>query len=131
MKPFNLEEAKAGKAVCTRDGRKVRILAFDVKIPEYPIAAAISLSDCDGKETIHSYSLEGTFYHDGEPSNNDLMMNSEKRRGWIGILRPSPVLCGIANTTPIFATKEDIDDFIFRFNYTKHIILIKQIEWEE
>ena len=29
MKPFNLEEAKAGKPVCTRDGRDVRIVCFD------------------------------------------------------------------------------------------------------
>lgn len=25
-KPFNLEEAKAGKSVCTRDGQEVRII---------------------------------------------------------------------------------------------------------
>ena len=25
FKPFNLEQAKAGKPVCTRDGRKARI----------------------------------------------------------------------------------------------------------
>lgn len=38
MKPFNLEEAKAGKPVCTRDGRKVNILRFDLNNP-YPIIA--------------------------------------------------------------------------------------------
>lgn len=29
MKPFNLEEAKAGKPVCTRTGHDVRIICFD------------------------------------------------------------------------------------------------------
>lgn len=29
FKPFDLEAAKAGKPVCTRDGRKVRIISFD------------------------------------------------------------------------------------------------------
>lgn len=29
MKPFNLEEAKAGKPVCTRDGRRVEIISFE------------------------------------------------------------------------------------------------------
>ena len=32
MREFSMEEAKAGKAVCTRDGRRVRILCFDLKI---------------------------------------------------------------------------------------------------
>ena len=31
MRKFNLEEAKAGKAVVTRTGRPVRILCFDAK----------------------------------------------------------------------------------------------------
>lgn len=29
MKPFNLEEAKAGKPVCNREGNDVRIICFD------------------------------------------------------------------------------------------------------
>lgn len=29
MKPFNLEEVKAGKSVCNRDGNDVRIICFD------------------------------------------------------------------------------------------------------
>ena len=31
FKPFNLEQAKAGKPVCTRDGRKARIGEEDRK----------------------------------------------------------------------------------------------------
>lgn len=30
LKPFDLETAKAGKPVCTRDGRKARIICFDM-----------------------------------------------------------------------------------------------------
>lgn len=33
MKPFNLEEAKAGKPVCTRAGLPVRIIDYDALIP--------------------------------------------------------------------------------------------------
>ena len=29
MKPFNLEEAKVGKPVCTRNGRRVEIISFE------------------------------------------------------------------------------------------------------
>lgn len=31
LKPFDLEAAKQGKPVCTRDGRKARIVCFDLK----------------------------------------------------------------------------------------------------
>lgn len=38
MKPFNLEEAKAGAKVATNDKRKVRTLSFDAK-GVFPIVA--------------------------------------------------------------------------------------------
>ena len=41
MKPFDLEEAKAGKPVCTRDGRKVEIISFEHPIKGYPILAKV------------------------------------------------------------------------------------------
>jgi hypothetical protein len=36
IKPFDLEAAKNGAPVCTRDGRDVRIVCFDTK-GTYPI----------------------------------------------------------------------------------------------
>ena len=41
LKPFNLEEAKAGKPICTRDGRKARIICYDKKGDSDPIIALI------------------------------------------------------------------------------------------
>ena len=70
MKPFNLEEAKAGKPVCTRDGRKVRIICFDRK-DNTPIVEILQCVHNDGK----------CFHYD--TSNNDLMMLPEKKEGWI------------------------------------------------
>lgn len=40
LKLFDLEAAKAGRPVCTRDGRKVRIVSFDMK-DKRPIVALI------------------------------------------------------------------------------------------
>lgn len=51
LKPFDLEAAKAGKPVCTRDGRKARIICFDAKCNK-PIVALIY--DCN-KETVLQY----------------------------------------------------------------------------
>lgn len=41
LKPFDLEAAKAGKPVCTRDGRKARIVCYDRKSENYPILALV------------------------------------------------------------------------------------------
>lgn len=46
LKPFSLEAAKAGKPVCTRDGRKARIICFDSKWR--PIVALVT--ECNGEE---------------------------------------------------------------------------------
>ena len=61
-KPFNIEEAKAGAKVVTRDGRNVRILCFDCKAGNEPIIAEIEnpvtktwfieFFDSDGKQGI-------------------------------------------------------------------------------
>ena len=40
LKEFNLEAAKSGKPVCTRDGRKARIICFDAK-GDKPIIALV------------------------------------------------------------------------------------------
>ena len=49
LKPFNLEEAKQGKPVCTMDGRKARIICFDRRLfyknVSYPILALVECSD--------------------------------------------------------------------------------------
>lgn len=41
FKPFNLEQAKAGKPVCTRDRHKARIICFDAKLKNYSIVALV------------------------------------------------------------------------------------------
>lgn len=50
MKPFDLEEAKAGKPVCTRDGRKVEIISFEHPIKGYPILAKVFFCKDDYEE---------------------------------------------------------------------------------
>lgn len=46
MKPFDLELAKQGKPVCTRDGRAVRILCYDfISVEDTPIIALVRTSE--------------------------------------------------------------------------------------
>ena len=81
-KLFNLEEAKAGKPVCTRDGRKARIICFDAK-GDYPI---IALIDDTTKETNLHYTVNGRA-HAYTESDYDLMMLPEKKEGWVNVYK--------------------------------------------
>lgn len=69
MKPFDLEAAKNGAPVCTRDGRKARIVCFDREVTNHEI---IAILDDNGK-SIKSYGLDGLWDKDNL-SPNDLMM---------------------------------------------------------
>ena len=77
LKPFDLEAAKAGKPVCTRDGRKARIIAFDAK-GDKPIIALVEMGTA---ETPNNYPIDGKAVSAKEAS-CDLMMLPEKKEGW-------------------------------------------------
>ena len=83
LKPFSLEAAKAGKPVCTRDGRKVRIICFDRKDVR-PIVALIK-SD-NGDEGVYYYYADGLNLNN-YPSVFDLMMLPEKKEGWVNVYK--------------------------------------------
>lgn len=78
MKEFNLEEAMAGKPVCTRDGIPARILCWD-RSGIHPIVALVKIPQ-QLDEEIYTYSLKGE-YVVGKIHYLDLMMASEKKEG--------------------------------------------------
>ena len=55
--PFDLEAAKQGKPIYTRDGRKARIICFD-RINARPILALVSSTDGKG-EDVFDYFVSG------------------------------------------------------------------------
>lgn len=59
------------KPVETKDGRKVRILATDLKRSDYPVVAAVMHDN--GKESIEQYTADGHFYASGSASDEDLV----------------------------------------------------------
>lgn len=75
MKPFNLDEAKQGAEVITRDGRKVKILTFSRRNNDYPIVALV---DYGKEDAVHMYTIDGYFNKDKEQSRFDLMMENTK-----------------------------------------------------
>ena len=87
LKPFDLEKAKGGKPVCTRDGRKVRIICFDAKRKDNRgIVALVPSKDegYEGTDDIITYPINGN-YHGGHENDGDLMMLPEKKIGWVNV----------------------------------------------
>lgn len=118
LKPFDLEAAKAGKPVCTRDGRKVRIICFDAECNK-PIVALIY--DCN-KETVFQYLKSGRFFVD-QIDKYDLMMLPRKKEGWLNIYKDfEDTVCCVYPTE-----KEALEDGETEKDYITTI----KIEWEE
>lgn len=88
MRKFNLEEAKAGKPVCTRDEMKVRIVCFDAKSidNDFPILALVDYGD---GELDFRYNIDGRIYKEesiaAEEDPTDLFMAPEHHIGWVNI----------------------------------------------
>ena len=84
MKPFDINLAKQGHPVCTRDGRPARVICWDCKSSigedKTPIVALIQLSD--GGEYPYCYYKNGLFT-DRHTDKRDLMMASVKHEGWV------------------------------------------------
>lgn len=133
MKEFDLEAAKAGKKVMTRDGRNVRIVCFDCKDPLKPIVALVEKTVVYEyperhekiEEDIVKYSPKGK---DGD-MNNDLVMASEKKEGYVNLFK-SPTM--IYSGQSVFET-EDEAKHSAALHVDRNIIYLDtiKIEWEE
>lgn len=120
LKKFDLEAAKAGKPVCTRDGRKARIICFDRKLlfkgVSYPIIALVE--DTAKEETVYGYNEKGkVIIEDDATYKDDLMMLPQKKEGWV-----------IIHKEAIY--DKETAEKIAR-ETTANVIRIQKIEWEE
>lgn len=122
LKPFDIQKAREGNPVCTRDGRKARIICFDKKDNQCPIVALVDYYDRKDGEAVTTYTNEGFFCIDKKHP-NDLMMCPVKRTGYINIYDNNRVC------KQIFETEGEAK---IAGNSTpdKYIQTIK-IEWEE
>ena len=75
MKPFNLESAKEGKKVVTREGRNVRLVSFNNDNPRYPIVGIIEHNDCD---EVNVYTIAGMHLALGGEHDHDLFMADDE-----------------------------------------------------
>ena len=126
MKKFNLEEAKAGKPVCTRDGRKARILAFDLKGYNGRSIVAAVTDKKDNCEITPSFYSDGRLYKDSITS-TDLMMATKKKKGWINVYKTMVYKNGAAVSRYIYETEE----LAKQNSVDKDYIGTFPVEWEE
>ena len=115
LKPFDLETAKAGKPVCTRDGRKARIICFDMNSFNNHIIVAL-ITEENETESIYSYTSDGKWKE--TKTENDLMMLPEKKEEWINIYEDMVMYASEEEAKMGIATER---------NY----IATAKVEWEE
>lgn len=127
MKEFDLEKAKSGAPVCTRDGRPARIICWDFTevelMREYKIIALIDYGDY---EKIEMYNCAGESRTRHEKGKNNLMMAPVKREGWINICKDE---YGVPVTIErIWKSEESARNAA---NGDESYIATAKIEWEE
>lgn len=119
MKDFDIELAKKGHPVCTREGKPVRILTFDMKTEYYPIVAII---DMGGAECVATFTTKGLC---GKMKcSNDLMLVTTKHEGWVNIY------CGIYGHflgREIWPSEEEA----LRHSQEGTRVATIKVEWEE
>jgi len=74
MRAFNLEEAKAGKPLVTRDGRDAKFIAH---VPECTMTNRI-IALISGKSVVFEYSEKGIYVGGDGKSGKDLFMKTKK-----------------------------------------------------
>lgn len=82
MKPFDLEAAKSGAPIVTRDGREARFIAHVPEFDEeYRVIVQIS-----GKSVAVSFCENGALIMN-EETPDDLFMKPQKRTVWVNIVK--------------------------------------------
>lgn len=87
MKPFDLEAAKRGEPVQTRDGRPARIICFDRVSSDGRYPLVVAFFGCKPThEDVSLYTPEGR-YSEGCTREHplDLVMAPVEREGWVNI----------------------------------------------
>lgn len=120
MKPFDIELAKQGKPVCTRDGRKARIICFD-RQHESNIVVLITE---ENEEYVCTYNSDGSF-HKGSTHKNDLMMLPEKKEMWINIYKEAT---GLFSGISLYDTEEEAKDVV---KGDGNYVTTAKVCWEE
>ena len=131
LKPFDIQKAREGKPVCTRDGHKARIICFDYngETGDYPIVALVHYNKGNKcYERVLKYTSDGLFNKYGDcQHDDDLMMLPEKKEGWINIIKTEDG--GYCCKGEVHSDYNNA--FIENINVLDNRGITVKIEWEE
>lgn len=126
---FDLEKAKAGKPLVTRDGRKATFIGVteDPSIFDtYRVVAVVA-----GQRVPKFFSLNGRFSPQGTDSNIDLQMaDPPMKTGWVVMLKHADSKNAAWPTSSIFVSKEEATKALYQYNSEIRYGVAK-IEWTE
>lgn len=125
MKNFDINLARQGHPVCTRDGRKARIACFDFKgLNNRNILALIENED--DIEDVVAFKSDGSF--NIYPTDYDLMMAPVKHEGWVNVYRNNS---GKIYTGEVVHESEERAKLIRNKPLNGDYITTVKIKWEE
>lgn len=124
MKKIDLEKAKAGSPIVTRDGRPARLLG-ERKHPNYPIIAVVKKSY--DLEEVYSYTNDGHNISTDE-TENDLFMAPTKRVKYANFYfhEKKGFEAGL-----FYDTEEEANINIIHYDGVSRYIKTIKVEWEE
>lgn len=76
MKQIDFNALKVGDALVTRDGRKARVIATDIKDSDQPLAVAVR-NENEELEEVLLFTADGRYFIDDKISSVDLFMPQE------------------------------------------------------
>lgn len=131
--PFDAEQAKQGKSVCTKDGRPVRILCYD-RDDVLPIVALIR--QWNGEQSVATYTMEGVA--ETGDNNDTLVIIGVERKGYVAVLKdmpynPEKLPCyndRCANGL-IFDKPEDVIETMKKLELADLLAGVAEIKWVE
>lgn len=106
LRPFDVQKAKDGAEVVTRDGKSVRIISYDRVDKSYPIVGLVMHND--GRESVHIFNKLGKWqkiYSDDEDF-FDLFIKPVKQTGWVNLYKDDD---GIIWVSDVYLSREDAE----------------------
>lgn len=82
MKKFDINKAREGAAVCTRKGKEVRILCYDMRHLDRDMLVVL-VKQNSGEEYLRMYNPSGVCVEGGP--DEDLMMATVKKTLWFNL----------------------------------------------
>lgn len=123
MKPFNLQDAIAGKPVITRAGRPAKYLCSPPELANQELKHIFMYQYHDDIWTASTFTDEGKFYPFSNTTNTDLMMAPEKHKVYCALVQ-------VASRGVYVTTSADKETLQARLRETKYQKVFQTFELE-